>query len=537
MATLLGIDLGHHSVKVALMEGRLGRMELTGFRQRRVRPEGEGPATMEDRTRALSLLLAEGIESNVQVMGYPTEQVSIRAVEMPFADPGQIEKTLPFELEGHVPFDLDRFVLDYRVVKGGRGARLMADGKSLVLCGMTEEKRAAEWLESVEAAGADPRQAVLDAEMLGHLASATGTQLIVDMGHSRTLLAFCSAGEVLAVRAVNQGGAALTQALMQAFSWERDAAEVQKHGASLQVDPTGQEDADATALKVAQVLNKALEPLMAEVRTTIFSFEGRHGLELDEVLITGGASHLSGVAAKLTQALALPTRRAASSEEAKDLGEAGRFSIAHGLVLRAAGVKGTSAFDFRKGELAHAGNLALGRNLLRYGAVALLVFMIGGSVLYGMKRSGLNGQVADVQAQMVAEVAAQFPDLPPGALEGGGKAFSTLLAVASEVGERVSILEATVAAQPPTLSLLKELTEAMPTAGDARVEVTSMTISESSIFIKAKTTGYEAAATIEQAIQSRERFKNATKGDEKKSGSGLSFSITIPLDQGEEEEE
>jgi Tfp pilus assembly PilM family ATPase len=513
-------------------------MELTGFRQRRVRPEAEGPATMEDRTRALSLLMAEGMESNVQVMGYPTELVSIRAVEMPFADPGQIEKTLPFELEGHVPFDLDRFVLNYRMVKGGRGARLMADGKSLVLCGMAEEKGAAEWLQSVEAAGADPRQAVLDAEMLGHLASPTGTQLIVDMGHSRTLLAFCSAGEVLVVRAINQGGEALTQALIRAFSWEREAAETQKHGASLQVDPTGQKDADAaTALKVAQVLNKALEPLMAEVRTSIFSFEGRHGLELEEVLVTGGASHLSGVAAKLTQALSLPTRRAASSEAARDLGESGRFSIAHGLVLRAAGVKGTSAFDFRKGELAHAGNLTLGRNLLRYGAVAMLVFMIGGSVLYGMKRSGLSGEIADVQSQVVTEVAGQFPDLSPSALEGEGKAFNTLLAVASEVGERVRILEATVAAQPPTLGLLKELTEAMPSASDARVEVTSMTISESSIFIKAKTTGYEAAATIEQAIQSRERFKNATKGDEKKSGSGLSFSITIPLDQGEEEEE
>lgn len=537
MATLLGIDLGHHSVKLALMEGRLGRMELTGFRQRRVQPEGDGPASMEDRTRALSLLLAEGVEANVQVMGYPTEQVSIRAVEMPFSDPGQIEKTLPFELEGHVPFDLDAFVLDYRIVRGGRGARLAATGKSVVLCAMAEEEGVADWIQSVEGAGADPRQTVLDAEMLEHLADGTSVQLILDLGHSRTLVTFCCAGEVLGVRAINQGGAVLTDALQKAFDWERSEAEAQKHNASLSVEATGETEVDQAAMKVAQVLSAALDPLMAEIRTTIFSFEGKHGLELEEVLLTGGASHLGGLSAKFTGDLGLAVRRAGASEEAHHLGDAGRFSIAHGLALRAAGVKGNSAFDFRKGALAHAGNLALGRNLLRYGAVALAFFVVGGSVLYGMKRSGLNSEISVVQSEVVAEVAAQFPDLPPGALEGDGKAFNTLLAVASEVGERVDILESTVAGQPPTLKLLKELSEAMPSATDARIEVTGMTISESSVFLKAKTTGYEAAATIEQAIQSKERFKDATKGDEKKSGSGLSFSITIPLEKGDEEAE
>ena len=57
--------------------------------------------------------------------------------------------------------------------------------------------------------------------------------------------------------------------------------------------------------------------------------------------------------------------------------------------------------------------------------------------------------------------------------------------------------------------------------------------------MKAKTTGYEAASTIEQAIQSKERFKEATRGDETKQRNGLTFSITIPMetkkdDEGEE---
>jgi hypothetical protein len=63
-----------------------------------------------------------------------------------------------------------------------------------------------------------------------------------------------------------------------------------------------------------------------------------------------------------------------------------------------------------------------------------------------------------------------------------------------------------------------------------------MTLSRTSVRIKAETTGYEAAASIEQSLQRRARFKNTVKGDEKKLGDGISFSLTIPLDGDEKEE-
>lgn len=532
MATLLGIDLGHHSVKLALMEGRLGRVELSEFRQRRVVPTEGDKASLEDRLEALRTLMSEGLESTSQVIGFPTEKASVRSLEMPFTDPGQIGKTLSFELEGHVPFDLDDFVLDYRIARGGRAVRLGTEGKSLVLCGLASEESVEAWIEGVEEAGADPRQAVLDAEMLGYLAEDSRVQLIVDIGHVRTLLAFCAGGEVLDVRAVEMGGLALTRALMKSGEHSVDEAEGLKHAASLA--PVGDSAEDA---RVAKILQEALAPLIAQLRTSIFSFEGRHGLELEEVLLSGGGSHLQGLPGSFSQALALPTRLARSSDEAQALPSGARFALADGLGQRAAGVGGRQAFDFRKGRLAHAGNLAFGKSLLRYGAVALLFFAIGGAVLFGMKRSGIQGDINEVQSEIVEEVAAQFPELPQSALEGGNKAFNTLLDVAGKVGERVSILESTVAGEPQTLSLLKELSEALPAPGDARVEVTNLTISESSIVMKAKTTGYEAASTIEQAIQSKERFKEATRGDETKQRNGLTFSITIPMETQKDDEE
>ena len=177
----------------------------------------------------------------------------------------------------------------------------------------------------------------------------------------------------------------------------------------------------------------------------------------------------------LSRELAVPTRQAGMSEEAQALPSGARYALAHGLSQRAAGVGGRQAFDFRKGRLAHSGNLAFGKSLLRYGAVALLFFAIGGAVLFGMKRSGIHGEIGEVRSELIEQVAAQFPDLPPSALEGGNTAFNTLLDVAGKVGERVAVLESTVAGEPQTLSLLKELSEALPAPGDARVEVTNLT--------------------------------------------------------------
>ena len=199
-------------------------------------------------------------------------------------------------------------------------------------------------------------------------------------------------------------------------------------------------------------------------------------------------------------------------------------------------MKGANAFNFRKGVLSHAGNLALGRNLLRYGAVAMLFFGLAGTVVYMQKRGEIQDQIQDVRSEMVEVVAQQFPDFPRSTFEGKDRAHKHLFNVSMDVRDRLDILEGTVSGQPPTLSLLRDLSEAMPEASEARIAVTNMTISEKSIFLKAKTTNFDTAATIEKALQSHERFKNAKKGDENKSGE-LSFSITIPLEDKEKDGE
>ncbi len=59
MPTILGIDLGAHTIKLSLMEGGFGRYQFSDIRLRRV-PQGiDTPPTLEGRLSALTDLMGE----------------------------------------------------------------------------------------------------------------------------------------------------------------------------------------------------------------------------------------------------------------------------------------------------------------------------------------------------------------------------------------------------------------------------------------------------------------------------------------------
>jgi len=46
----------------------------------------------------------------------PGDAVTHRILELPFADRKRLEQTVPFELESHLPFELDETVIDFQVL-------------------------------------------------------------------------------------------------------------------------------------------------------------------------------------------------------------------------------------------------------------------------------------------------------------------------------------------------------------------------------------------------------------------------------------
>lgn len=535
MASVISIDLGSSSVKLVLSGVRSGRGESLEQRSRPVAVSGATPSPLGARLAALDALLQElgPQEGAVWATSLGAESASVRLVDMPFADREQIGRALPFELEGLVPFDLADFLLDWRIseLRGG-GARVFA--------ALAPKAEVGALLGGLDAIDVDPRLVMLDSDALGALARGPGVTAVVDIGHSRTLLTVARDGQTLGARALSFGGGSLTVALSQALTLPEEEAEALKLGLHLggasrpgaisitapeeQVTPSGL-TAPPDLEKALAALREGLTPWLAELRGSLISLEDELGVGIDELVLCGGGALLGGLPELLTADLGVPVRLVELSGTLA--GDAPRLALAQAVAQRAA--LGTAILSFRQGEFAFRGDVAILRSAMGYALVAVGFFAAAALVMFAIRAVGLAQETASVQGEVAGLITGAFPEVSEERAKQPGMARTILVEKNDALRARVEALSAVVGQDPPVLTLLKDISEQLPAHPEVVIDVKEMSLSAKVVSFKAETNGFESAAKIEEALQRFERFKQARKGDEKKAGDNVSFSMTIPL--------
>jgi len=562
MARVLGIDLGAWAVKVAVLEGSFGRLSLQALYSRRVVAEpGQVPA-LEARLEALRTLMEEEELQGFGAVaaGWPAHRSSLRVVELPFDDRAKVARILPFEVENYVPFEVEDKILEHRIIQHG-------EGHCKVLSCLADREEVRALLEGLREQGLDPRHLALDADIHSTWAEGElGVRAVIDIGYSRSMITLLVDGVAHDVRAVVHGGRQLDRALCQAFDLSPEAAEAYRRAAVLGAGPdtavpvdAGWEGDEKTAPGVAaaegtgdvalaqkagppdpaavdRVLREALLELIGDLRTTLITFEDRHVVEVDEVLLTGGLSASKGLPTLLSHELGVPVRLVSTPEQARGFEDDAVFALAWALGQRAAGSVRGQPLELRQGELAHHSGLAVLRNLASYGAAAAMFFVLAMVAVALTQRAALNGEITAVEGEIGQVVGDTFPDADPKLLDDPTMAVAIMQEGTLSTAQKVEALKASIRGEPPSLTLLKEISAAMPSPEDATIDVRELVLSENSVTISASTDGYEAAAKIEASLQNAERFQHAAKGDEKKRGDKVQFDISIPLGVEESEE-
>lgn len=309
---LLGLDFGASSIKVVELTAAGGEITLTGF---------DSVPVSEDPAEALGELLSRGDYSTRRVaLAVGGRSVCVRYARFPKMPSSELLEAVRLEADRLLPFEDAEVTLDCQELEPSAGD---SDGEAVpVLVAACRTDFVEERVSAVFDAGYTP--ALVDVDLFG-LVNAWGLEdrgdqarvvALVDVGGSRTGVVLVEDGTPRFTREFEQGSIEVSSKSSQA--------------------PTGSFNGSGET--------SALDALAREIALSVDYAEHNEGLEVEEILLTGGGALLDGLAGRMAEEARRPVeiwnpmaRVNADSERVSpiELGERGpTFTVALGLAAR-----------------------------------------------------------------------------------------------------------------------------------------------------------------------------------------------------------
>ena len=129
--TILGIDIGHDQLKLALVKGKRVQRVATADMPENLLRENRitSPESMAELLR--TTMKQNRLHANHAAYVLPNEAVFIKNVEIPPMTVDQLEYNLPFEFNDYITGDRKEYVFDYAVVSDPEAKKAEAEGQGV----------------------------------------------------------------------------------------------------------------------------------------------------------------------------------------------------------------------------------------------------------------------------------------------------------------------------------------------------------------------------------------------------------------------
>jgi Tfp pilus assembly PilM family ATPase len=303
MTRALGIDFGHHSVKIAEIDFGAKTRQIIGLYELKPR-DGQDHADALREFFGQSQIRAEKIAIGLNDVG-----TLVKRFEFPFRDKKRVKMAVEGEWMDIVPFDLDEYTIDTRLEKQGR--------TNVFVSGLCPNARIQALNLLCDSSWIQPSAVLVDAEALGLLAlsqnlpetSNAESFAVCDFGFDLTKLAIVRGSgspgskrepgslghdpEILELRHIDKGSKEWIHWISEkrrvttdeALQWLIHRAEI--HSAS-QGEESIRDD-------LSDDIKSALRPVVVELYQTLQSCRVRTGYNPEKLFITGSMCRIQGL--------------------------------------------------------------------------------------------------------------------------------------------------------------------------------------------------------------------------------------------------
>ncbi len=233
LSSVLGIDIGSQSIKVAEVQVKGGEATITALGMAST-PEGAVDHTGVYDSDSVGLVLKELLASSgttvpqavVSIAGQAS--VLVRTLEVPKMNPAELKEHMQWEITRNIPFAESTVVSDFRAFEPDDPAATTLD----VVMAIAPQSAVDTVISLVKKAG--KQMAAIDVEPLGLARSLKvsydkeligQTVCVVDVGHKKTSINIYKDAKLLLPRQVPIGGELFTKTISEALNITVDEAE------------------------------------------------------------------------------------------------------------------------------------------------------------------------------------------------------------------------------------------------------------------------------------------------------------------------
>lgn len=309
MKSLLGLDIGSHSIKLIEIAGSGNDRTLLAAGSIPTPPKAL-QSTLEADHQAIAvairtLMKETGAKSNSVAFALPESQVFTRVIEVPALSQRELSSAINWEAEQYIPLPLDQVNLDYSILRDTKetGAKTMD-----VLLVAAPKNLLDKYLSIVEMAELIPIAAeteiIATARALSRsVATIKGASLLVSLGAQTTDLAILRGGVLSFTRSISAGGEALSRALVSGLDFNVNQAEEFKRTYGL--------EQDKLQGKIVEVVRPIMDTIIGEIKRALAFYAQKHPEDhVESILLSGGTAKLPGMVVYIAQNVGLEAQLA-----------------------------------------------------------------------------------------------------------------------------------------------------------------------------------------------------------------------------------
>lgn len=303
--SVAGLDVGSSSIKMVELQGKLNNLQLIGL----------GFENLPDDTivdgQIMELNVVSDVIKNICtnhkinvndfVTGVSGHSVIIKNIVLPQMGTEELEESIDWHAEEHIPYDLSDVNLDYQVTDEDEEV-------THVLIAACKRERIDNIKQAIQLAGKNP--VVIDVDTfalqncyeVNYQPDVSEVVTLLNIGASTMNVNIVQGTRSLFTRDITVGGSQFTDVLQRSLGLSFQQAEAVKRGVSEAVEGVEEKAIEPLIDNVTDIVAMEIQKTFDFYRATTDDNE----MVVQKILLSGGGSKLTGLAEDLSAKLELP---------------------------------------------------------------------------------------------------------------------------------------------------------------------------------------------------------------------------------------